>query len=111
MRLQKFLAQAGVSSRRKAEALIASGAVRVNGVRGHDAGHQRRARKIASRSTAGASCAETPIYRLMLKPRACLATLAKSGARPDAGALRRATPSRGCRWSRRSTFPRRASCC
>ena len=32
MRLQKFLAQAGVSSRRKAEALIASGAVRVNGV-------------------------------------------------------------------------------
>jgi len=31
VRLQKFLAQAGVSSRRKAEALIASGAVRVNG--------------------------------------------------------------------------------
>ena len=31
MRLQRFLAQAGVSSRRRAEALIASGAVRVNG--------------------------------------------------------------------------------
>ena len=32
MRLQKFLAQSGVSSRRRAEQLIASGAVRVNGV-------------------------------------------------------------------------------
>ena len=31
VRLQSFLAQAGVSSRRQAEALIASGAVRVNG--------------------------------------------------------------------------------
>ena len=30
---------------------------------------------------------ETPIYRLMLKPRACLATLAPSGDAPDAGAL------------------------
>jgi len=44
VRLQKFLSQAGVSSRRKAEELIASGAV--------------------------------------LKPRACLATLAKAGERP-----------------------------
>ena len=50
---------------------------------GHDAGHQRRCRAtIASRSTAGASLPETPIYRLLLKPRACLATLAKSGERP-----------------------------
>ena len=34
-------------------------------------------------------CAESPIYRLMLKPRACLATLATERRAPDAGALPR----------------------
>lgn len=81
MRLQKFLAQAGVSSRRKAEALIASGEVRVNGVvvttLGTSVGAKDRVDVSGRRVVA-----ETPMYRLMLKPRACLATLAKSGARP-----------------------------
>ena len=77
MRLQKFLAQAGVSSRRKAEALIASGEVRVNGVAvttlGTSVGAKDRVDVSGRRVVA-----ETPMYRLMLK---------------------------------RSTFPRRASCC
>jgi 23S rRNA pseudouridine2605 synthase len=82
VRLQKFLAQAGVSSRRKAEALIASGAVRVNGTpvttlgAGVDPARDRV--EVGGRRVV----AETPIYRLLLKPRACLATLAPSGARP-----------------------------
>jgi 23S rRNA pseudouridine2605 synthase len=81
VRLQKFLAQAGVSSRRKAEELIASGAVRVNGVSvttlGTSVGAKDRVEVDGRRVVA-----ETPIYRLLLKPRACLATLTKSGERP-----------------------------
>jgi 23S rRNA pseudouridine2605 synthase len=82
VRLQKFLAQAGVSSRRKAEALIAAGSVRVNGTAittlGTSVDPARDRVEVDGRRVV----AETPIYRLLLKPRACLATLAESGARP-----------------------------
>jgi 23S rRNA pseudouridine2605 synthase len=82
VRLQKFLAQAGVSSRRKAEALIASGAVRVNGVAVTTLGTSVNASKDRIDVDGRRVVVETPIYRLLLKPRACLATLAKSGDRP-----------------------------
>jgi 23S rRNA pseudouridine2605 synthase len=82
VRLQKFLAQAGVSSRRKAEALIASGAVRVNGVAVTTLGTSVHASKDRIDVDGRRVVVETPIYRLLLKPRACLATLAKSGERP-----------------------------
>ena len=82
MRLQKFLAQAGVSSRRKAEALIASGAVRVNGEAVTTLGTSVNASRDRVEVNGRRVVPETPIYRLLLKPRACLATLAKSGARP-----------------------------
>jgi 23S rRNA pseudouridine2605 synthase len=81
VRLQKFLAQAGVSSRRKAEALIASGAVRVNGVAVTTLGASVNASKDRVDVDGRRVVVETPIYRLLLKPRACLATLAKSGDR------------------------------
>jgi 23S rRNA pseudouridine2605 synthase len=81
VRLQKFLAQAGVSSRRKAEELITSGAVRVNGVvvktLGTGVGAHDRVEVDGRRVLA-----EAPIYRLLLKPRSCLATLTKTGDRP-----------------------------
>jgi 23S rRNA pseudouridine2605 synthase len=82
VKLQQFLAKAGVASRRKAESLIASGAVTVNGV---------AVTSVASRVDPGKDKValdgrrlvfEAPIYRLLLKPRACLATLAASGERP-----------------------------
>jgi len=82
VRLQKFLAQAGVSSRRKAEALIASGAVRVNGVAVTTLGTSVHATKDRVEVDGRRVMPETPIYRLLLKPRACLATLTKSGNRP-----------------------------
>ena len=82
MRLQKFLAQAGVSSRRKAEALIASGAVRVNGVAVTTLGTVVHASRDRVEVDGRRVLPETPIYRLLLKPRACLATLARSGDRP-----------------------------
>jgi 23S rRNA pseudouridine2605 synthase len=82
VRLQKYLAQAGVSSRRKAEALIASGSVRVNGTvlttLGTSVDPKRDRVEVDGRRVVP----ETPIYRLLLKPRACLATLTEGGGRP-----------------------------
>ena len=81
MRLSHFLAQAGVASRRKAEALIIEKAVKVNGVvvgtLGSNVGSKDRVEVNGRRVQAS-----TKIYRLLLKPRACLATLVRSGARP-----------------------------
>jgi 23S rRNA pseudouridine2605 synthase len=92
MRLQRYLAQAGVSSRRQAEQLIATGAVRVNGVvvttLGSSVGAKDRVEVDGKRVLP-----EERIYRLMLKPRACLATLARTGDRPTlAKYLRAAEP-------------------
>ena len=81
MRLQRYLAQAGLASRRQAEKLIVSGVVKVNG-------------QVVT--TLGAVVAERdrvevegkrvlrvdPVYRVLLKPRACLATLEPKGDRP-----------------------------
>jgi 23S rRNA pseudouridine2605 synthase len=78
VRLQKFLAQSGVSSRRKAEALIASGAVRVNGAPVTALGTSVDAARDRVEVDGRRVVPETPIYRLLLKPRACLATLAAS---------------------------------
>ncbi len=82
MRLQKFLAQAGVSSRRKAEALIAAGAVRVNGAAVTTLGTGVNPGRDRVEVNGRRVVAEAPIYRLLLKPRACLATLAASRERP-----------------------------
>ncbi|HTB58548.1 MAG TPA: S4 domain-containing protein, partial [Polyangia bacterium] len=82
MRLQRFLAQAGVSSRRRAEALIASGAVRVNGEVVSTLGSNVNPSKDRVEVDGRRVHAESPVYRLVLKPRACLATLTASGARP-----------------------------
>jgi 23S rRNA pseudouridine2605 synthase len=94
VRLQKFLAQAGVSSRRRAEALIAAGAVRVNGVvvsaLGTNIDEGRDRVEVDGRRVT----TDAPVYRLLLKPRACLATLKPSGQRPTlARYLRDAQPS------------------
>jgi 23S rRNA pseudouridine2605 synthase len=81
MRLQRYLAQAGVSSRRRAEELIASGAVKVNGVVVNTLGSQVGAKdrvEVEGRRVVQ----ETPVYRLLLKPRQCLSTLTKTGERP-----------------------------
>ncbi|HEY0709667.1 MAG TPA: S4 domain-containing protein [Polyangia bacterium] len=76
MRLQKFLAQAGVASRRRAEELIKSGAVRVNGAVVESLGHavdiDRDTIEVEGKRVRQAAA----MYRLVLKPRACLSTLA-----------------------------------
>jgi len=84
MRLQKFLAQAGVSSRRQAEALIAAGSLRVNGQPVSAPGTVIDPRTDRVELDGRRLFVEKPIYRVLLKPRACLATLqpAPSSARP-----------------------------
>lgn len=82
MRLARFLAQSGVASRRKAEGLITSGAVRVNGVVVDSLGSNVEPSRDRVELNGRRVFAETPIYRLLLKPRGCLATLAPSGERP-----------------------------
>jgi len=92
VRLQLYLAQAGVSSRRQAEHLIATGAVSVNGVVVNTLGSTVGAKDRVS-VNGRRVMPEAPIYRLMLKPRACLATLTKTGERPTlAQYLRDAEP-------------------
>jgi len=82
MRLQRFLAQAGVSSRRQAEALIAAGSVRVNGDVVKQLGSSVDPARDRVEVNGRRVVADKPIYRVMLKPRACLATLRPSGERP-----------------------------
>jgi 23S rRNA pseudouridine2605 synthase len=82
VRLQKFLAQAGVSSRRKAEELIAAGSVQVNNKPVTTLGSSVDVKRDRVEVNGRRVFPETPIYRVLLKPRACLATLAKTGARP-----------------------------
>jgi len=82
VRLARFLAQSGVASRRKAEGLITSGAVRVNGVVVDSLGSNVQPSRDRVELNGRRVFAEAPIYRLLLKPRGCLATLAPSGERP-----------------------------
>ena len=83
MRLQKFLAQSGVASRRAAEKLIAEGKVRVNGVAVSALGTQVDPRADRVELDGKRMRPDLPQYRLLLKPRACLATLARpEGDRP-----------------------------
>jgi 23S rRNA pseudouridine2605 synthase len=75
MRLQQFLAQAGVASRRNAEKLITEGKVRVNGAPVAALGTRVNPRTDRVEVEGRRVRAETPLYRLLLKPRLCLATL------------------------------------
>jgi 23S rRNA pseudouridine2605 synthase len=82
MRLQRFLAQAGVASRRQAEELIASGAVRVNGEPVTALGTQVSEKSDRVEVNGRRVVPAQSIYRVLLKPRACLATLQRSAERP-----------------------------
>ena len=81
MRLQRYLAQAGIASRRRAEELIAAGAVKVNGKVVKELGTivEEKARvEVDGKRVLRVD----PVYRVLLKPRACLSTLGAQGERP-----------------------------
>jgi 23S rRNA pseudouridine2605 synthase len=85
VRLQKYLAQAAVASRRKAEQLIASGAVKVNGQVVTTPGVVVKDRDRVEVDGKRVLLVD-PVYRVLLKPRECLATF---GDRGDRTTLRR----------------------
>ncbi|MGD0837735.1 MAG: S4 domain-containing protein [Polyangia bacterium] len=99
IRLHKLLAQAGIASRRRAEAMIQAGEVKVDGkvvtqlgtlVDPHGERVEVNGRRIKI---------EAPHYRVLLKPRACLATFAPSA--PDSAERRsiaRFVPDREIGW-------------
>jgi 23S rRNA pseudouridine2605 synthase len=76
MRLQKFLAQAGVASRRQAEQLIKAGSVKVNGAVVDSLGYGVDVDRDQVEVEGHRVRQEAAAYRVLLKPRACLSTLA-----------------------------------
>jgi 23S rRNA pseudouridine2605 synthase len=98
MRLQKFLAQGGVASRRRAEALIKEGSVRVNGqvveALGRTVDPDRDTVEVNGKRVRAAPVG----YRLLLKPRGCLATLADSAPDSDRPTLSRYVPDKEMGW-------------
>jgi 23S rRNA pseudouridine2605 synthase len=84
-RLQKFLARAGVASRRKAESLIADGRVTVNNVRVTELGTKvDPARDLVAVDGSAVAAREEQRYYLLYKPPGCVTTLSDPQGRPTA---------------------------
>lgn len=83
VRLQKILAQAGIASRRKAEELIRSGLVRVDGEVITDLGRRvDPERQVIAVNGAPLKQLEPKVYLLLNKPRGFLSTLSDPQGRP-----------------------------
>jgi len=86
-RLQKFLARAGVASRRKAEEIIAAGRVSVNGQVVRELGSKVEPdRDLVAVDGKAALPRETERYFLLYKPPGCVTTLSDPQGRPTAAA-------------------------
>jgi 23S rRNA pseudouridine2605 synthase len=84
-RLQKFLARAGVASRRKAEELISAGRVKVNGQIVTELGTKVDAAKdLVVVDGAPAAARDEQRYYLLYKPSGCVTTLSDPQGRPTA---------------------------
>jgi 23S rRNA pseudouridine2605 synthase len=81
VRLQRYLAQSAISSRRGAEQLIAAGAVKINGKVVTTPGVMVKDRDRVEVDGKRVIRIDT-IHRVMLKPRECLSTLGEMGERP-----------------------------
>ena len=84
LRLQKLLAQAGIASRRRAEDMIRAGEVSVGGLVVTELGLKVDPNEERVEVGGRRVRPEAPQYRVLLKPRDCLATLAPSTANPTA---------------------------
>jgi len=99
VRLQKLLAQAGIASRRRAEDMIRAGEVKVGGQVVTELGLQVDPREDRVEVAGKRVRAETPEYRVLLKPRACLATLGPPPAdSKDRGTLAKFIPDVEVGW-------------
>ena len=108
LRLQRFLAQAGVASRRKAEELIIAGRVKVNG---------RVVTELGSKVDPDADkvfvagkrlLVERAVYLMLNKPRGYVTTMSDPEGRPTVTQLSRAAPARASTRSGGSTSTPRA---
>ncbi len=94
-RLQKFLAAAGVASRRKAEALVASGRVQVNGAVVRQAGTRvDPARDLVAVDGKPVERRRGERYYLLYKPPGCVTTLSDPEGRPTVASYLSALPER-----------------
>jgi pseudouridine synthase len=82
MRLQRFLAQAGVASRRKSEDLITAGRVKVNGRVVTELGTQVDPRRDEVTVGGRKLVAEAPLYLMLNKPKGYVTTLSDPERRP-----------------------------
>lgn len=82
VRLQRFLAQAGVTSRRKAEELIVAGRVKVNGQVVTELGTKVDPDQDKVSLGGKRLLAERPIYLMLNKPRGYVTTLSDPEGRP-----------------------------
>ncbi len=84
-RIQKYLARAGVASRRKAEELVAAGRVQVNGKVVRELGSKvDPVRDLVAVDGRPVERPETQCYYLLYKPPGCVTTLSDPQGRPTA---------------------------
>ena len=93
-RLQKILAQAGVASRRAAEALIANGDVRINGRIVTELGVRADSSRDRIEVKGERIVAEKPAYYVLNKPREVVTTLSDPEGRATIGDLLKRIPER-----------------
>ena len=88
MRLQRFLARAGVASRRGSERLMTSGRVRVNGVVVTELGSKvDPLRDVVTVDGVPCSIAESSVYLVLNKPAGYLTTMSDPKGRPCVASL------------------------
>lgn len=93
-RLQKIIAAAGVASRRKAEELITSGRVTVNGEVKNELGSKADPETDDIRVDGNALRAEQHVYVLLHKPKGYVTTVTDPEGRPTVMDLVKAVPAR-----------------
>jgi len=93
-RLQKILAHAGLASRRAAEAMIAAGQVRVNGVVVNELGALADSHRDKIEVDGQRIVLEKPVYYVLHKPRGVVSTLSDPEGRPHLGELLAKLPER-----------------
>jgi 23S rRNA pseudouridine2605 synthase len=93
-RLQKFLARAGVASRRHAEELITAGRVQVNNQRVTELGSKVEPTDLVTLDGSLVTAPETTSWYLLNKPPGVVTTLSDPEGRPTVAALLREVPTR-----------------
>src|SRR5262245_15860079 len=93
-RLQKILSRAGVSSRRKAEDVMAAGRVRVDARIVTELGARADPRRSRVELDGRHLVAEQLVYLVLHKPRGVVSTLSDPERRPSIGELVRGLESR-----------------